>query len=100
MQSSLNLFSRRGLRDFYFHHVSLHGARGLRSTYPMLAVNLWHNPPVHRRRGHKFQAIPAPLGRWFKVTARLYPGNRVSYFVDGKLLDTWSTTSTRWASDR
>jgi hypothetical protein len=89
MQSSLNLFSRQGLRGFYFHHFSLHGAHGLRATYPMLAVNLWHDPPVRRRSGHKYQAIPAPLGRWFNVTAKLYPGNQVSYYVDGKLLDTW-----------
>ena len=89
MQSSLNLFSRRTLKGYYGNDLALHHASGLRSTYPMLAVNLWHDPAVHPRPGHKYQAIPAPLGRWFNVTAKLYPGNRVSYYVDGKLLDTW-----------
>jgi hypothetical protein len=89
MQSSLNLFSRSGLRGFYGSNFSLHRAGGLRADYPMLAVNLWHNPPVRRRPGQKYQAIPAPLGRWFNVTAKLYPGRHVSYYVDGKLLDTW-----------
>ena len=89
MQSSLNLFSRRTLRKYYGRRLTLHNAKDLPSGYPMLAVNLWHDPPVRPRPGHKYQAIPAPLGRWFKVTAKLYPGNRVSYYVDDKLLDTW-----------
>ena len=62
---------------------------GLRADHPLLAVALYHNPKVRPRPGHQRVAMPAPLGRWFNITAKLYPRDRVEYWVDGRLLDTW-----------
>lgn len=90
VQSDLSIFNAATLRRWQLPGRPARSYDfGLRRDYPLLAVSLGDHPAVRPRPGHQRAAVPAPLGRWFNVTARLYPGRRVEYFVDGRLLDVW-----------
>lgn len=89
MQSALSIWSTEGVKGRAGVYNRSAYDFGVAATHPILAVDLWHQPAVKPRRGHQPAAVPAPLGRWFNVTAKIYAGDRVEYHVDGRLLDTW-----------
>lgn len=88
-QSTLNLWRASTLKTWPDQGITdpTRYDFGLRADYPLIACSLFQ--PLRPRSGHQPAAIPAPLGRWFKISAKLYPGDRVEYWVDDKLLDTW-----------
>lgn len=50
---------------------------------PVLFVNHWENedPDTAPRLWN------TPTGRWFEVRAELYPGDRIDWYIDGRLFD-------------
>lgn len=88
VQSMLAIWSAATLNDFFTG-----GYTSSRADAPLLAVGIGAIPERRPRPGqHTAQgpvAIPAIVGRWFNVTAKVYAGDRIEYHVDGRLLDVW-----------
>lgn len=89
VQSCLSLWNARTLKSWGDVRRPQAYDFGGRWDRPLLAVSLWHRPRVRPLPGHQRVAVPAPLGRWFNVAAVLRPGERVTYWIDGRRLDTW-----------
>lgn len=56
---------------------------GASSDAPVLHANHW-NQEFSRYRP---KLVAAPVGRWFEIRADLYPGNRIDWYLDGRLFD-------------
>lgn len=57
---------------------------GLRPDHPVLHANNWRTDYSNYRP----KLVALPLGRWFEIKAELYPGDRIDWYLDGKLFDT------------
>ncbi|ADB53715.1 hypothetical protein [Conexibacter woesei] len=90
MQSSVSIFSARGFRGLASRTGVVQRPLGrqtrIKDSTPVLGVDVWHPARPRHARG----MVPAPLGRWFNVTAVVRPRDRVAYYVDGSLLDVWT----------
>lgn len=61
--------------------------QGSRPDQPVAFVNRWDNDWKTKRN---FVALP--LGRWFEIKAVVRQGHSIDFFIDGKLLQTVSST--------
>jgi hypothetical protein len=59
------------------------GNPALETSNPILFVNYWTNPYTN----YHPVTMPVPLGRWFNISAALIQGDRIVWYVDGKLFD-------------
>jgi hypothetical protein len=52
-----------------------------------LVVSHWGDPAWGERDGQARQP-EVPFGRWFEISADVHPGNRIDFYLDGKLFET------------
>lgn len=57
---------------------------GQPGTAPVMFINNWGNT----YQNYKPKLVPVPLGRWFTLSANLYNGDRIEWYLDGKRFDT------------
>jgi hypothetical protein len=65
-------------------NISSASTWNLGNRQPYLFINNEGNNYVN----FKPKVMPVPLGRWFQIIAKLYQGQRIDWYVDGKLFDT------------
>ncbi len=71
-----------------FENASDHGVPGSRPDAPVAIVRHWED----WTRGYPDSVYPGPrvlvpLGRWFEIRADVYQGDRVEFYMDGKLVN-------------
>lgn len=66
-------------------HASWRTPRPKRADAPVMSLNHWNNPWT---RHEVYAAVP--LGRWFEISADLYQGKKIDFYLDGRPLDTAS----------
>jgi len=71
-----------------FKNASDYGVSASRPDAPVAIVQHWKDwERGYRDYIYPGQRVPVPLGRWFEIRAEVYQGDRVEFYMDGKLVN-------------
>ncbi len=69
--------------------ASDYGVSASRVDAPVAIVKHWQDWEMHPEKGyHPGTPVEVPRGRWFEIRAEVRQGDRIDFYVDGKLLNT------------